>query len=265
MKKTFNPTLFKARVYQSGSSSAKPFEIGLERGEIFLTDLEGNLVDELQGDDWNLSLGGTNDEKVILKHVTLGHTIVVDLAFLNALAEGTNYPHLTDQAKKLKKGDFTRSIGRSSGMIVLGGILFLFVAWVIIGFSFQSHDRNESQTDNVTEREGHSVDAAEETDGQKYVKLIEPLVKENWSPPHSSENLSTVFKFSISRDGHISNIEVSQSSGSDEFDALGLVALKKVNKLPPLPDSLESPVTVEFTFAENVHRKIHHTKRQHNL
>ena len=264
MKKIFSPNLFTARVYQSGSSTAKPFEIGVEGGQIILTDLEGNPVDELQGDDWNLTLGGTNDDKVILKHGDLGHTIVTDTAFLSVLAEGTNYPHITDQAKKLKRGSFGRTLGRSSGMIALGIALLLFVGFVIIGLTYRGHESEQNQQDTVTEREGHTAEVVDENDGQKYVKLIQPIIKEHWSPPHSSESFATVFKFAVSRSGHISDVEVAQSSGSEEFDALGLAAIKKVSKLPPLPASLTAPTEVEFTFSENVHRGKHRRQQPHH-
>lgn len=268
MKKPLDPSLFNARIYQSGSSNAQPYKVGLDGGEIFLADQKGNVVDELQGDDWNLSLGGTNNERVVLKHVSSGHTILADLEFLNSLASGTNYSHLTAEAKRLKKGAFGRSVSRSSGTIALAVLVVLFIGWVILGFSHMgdgrlSYNHGRSRTGNSPVREVQTVDAPDEDDGQKYMKLIAPVIKEHWYPPRSVEHMSTVVRFSVSRDGHISNARVSRGSGDDDFDKVGLAALKQVSKLPPLPESLAAPSQVEFTFTYNPAREKH--SRRKNL
>lgn len=256
MKKFSDSGLFNARVYQKGSSNAQPFSIGVENGDVVLADHDGNEVDRLQLDDWNLSLGGTNNERVVLKDDVRGHTILADIGLLNSLAAGCNSAHITNAAKKLKSGSFGRSVSKQSGTIAIVCLVLFFFGWVGIGFMQMIKDAPSSKDSSSRPvQETETREAPAETDGQRYMRLVEAVIKAQWKPALNKQaNLTNLVKFQVSREGKISNIKVAKSSGDKAFDAIGVATLKKLKKLPPLPDSLEAPAAVEFGFHYNGHK-----------
>jgi protein TonB len=86
-----------------------------------------------------------------------------------------------------------------------------------------------------------------------YVSLIQSKVSQAWYrqevDPHTRSGSQAKVTFSISRDGGVSNIRLSQSSGSPTLDSSGLRAVQRVENFSPLPSGYDkSSVSVEYTF-----------------
>lgn len=92
-----------------------------------------------------------------------------------------------------------------------------------------------------------------------YVEGVQRKLIEKW-PPDFSESLKKVdpritaarriyLKFDIARDGHLSNVEIEQSSGVPSLDISAIRALQRIGTVGPLPSNYSgSKVSVEFWF-----------------
>jgi protein TonB len=86
-----------------------------------------------------------------------------------------------------------------------------------------------------------------------YVASMRARISANWLMATISPNILTAprtyLTFEISRDGTVSNVQITQSSGIPEVDRSALRAILASNPLPPLPaDYRGGSVDVEFYF-----------------
>ncbi len=84
----------------------------------------------------------------------------------------------------------------------------------------------------------------------RYLLMVESAVAERW---HTSmkglKSDSATAKFRIDKTGEISNIEITDSTGNPQHDALAKEAIRSVNPLPPFhEDMTEEELRVTFKF-----------------
>jgi TonB family protein len=86
-----------------------------------------------------------------------------------------------------------------------------------------------------------------------YMRSLQREIKKHWKPPSrdSSKFVSAVFK--VARDGTISDVSISRSSGDRDEDAAALRAIRESNKLA-LPKGSPKTVDISFEFDYNVWR-----------
>lgn len=70
--------------------------------------------------------------------------------------------------------------------------------------------------------------------------------KIQWSPPARSKAKNVIVSFTVTKNGTISDVKISESSGEADTDALALATIKKVAPLPPLPAGM-SQFNANFT------------------
>lgn len=70
-----------------------------------------------------------------------------------------------------------------------------------------------------------------------YIDQMLSLIRANWQRPAVGAGVQAVVSFQIQRNGTITGIDISQSSGSPAFDFAGLRAVHLSSPLPPLPAS----------------------------
>lgn len=83
-----------------------------------------------------------------------------------------------------------------------------------------------------------------------YVAEMVNRINQNWNPKQSTG--TTIMRFTIQRDGHITDVSVAQSSGYAMGDYMAQRALLAVNPLPPLPQAYTNPtlvVNLNFEFS----------------
>jgi TonB family protein len=84
-----------------------------------------------------------------------------------------------------------------------------------------------------------------------YVQRMLALIESRWYKPAAPEGTKALVRFTISREGRLSRIELESSSGNSSFDRAALRALHGANPLPPLPPAyVKSTLTVHLTFSE---------------
>lgn len=70
-----------------------------------------------------------------------------------------------------------------------------------------------------------------------YIDQMLSLIRANWERPTVAPGVQAIVSFQVQRDGTITGIDISQSSGSPAFDFAGLRAVHLASPLPPLPAS----------------------------
>jgi TonB family protein len=81
-----------------------------------------------------------------------------------------------------------------------------------------------------------------------YLATMLDLINRNWSSRQQTDGAALI-KFTIQRDGRLTDIEIERSSGSAALDLFGRRALVLTNKLPVLPDAFTEPtLTVHLRF-----------------
>jgi protein TonB len=82
----------------------------------------------------------------------------------------------------------------------------------------------------------------------EYVETMSQRIRSNWDKRQGAAG-QTVVRFTIRRDGMLTNIEVEKTSGNDLLDLQSRVAIHNTRQLPPLPAQFDKPtLTVYLTF-----------------
>jgi periplasmic protein TonB len=89
-------------------------------------------------------------------------------------------------------------------------------------------------------------------DLSQYLAGMEGKVKPNWNPSFRQDERTTVLTFNIEKDGQVTRLKISQSSGADEADREALEAVQKSAPFDPLPANFPLE-NLEITFSFNIH------------
>ena len=82
----------------------------------------------------------------------------------------------------------------------------------------------------------------------EYIATMVELIKRNWDSKQQSAG-TTLVKYTIQRDGTLTNIQIEKSSGFQALDFMANRAMLLTKKLPPLPSAFTEPsLTVHLTF-----------------
>ena len=82
----------------------------------------------------------------------------------------------------------------------------------------------------------------------EYIATMMLMVKRAWNPNQGSAG-QTVVKFTIQRDGRLTDIAVAGKSGLETLDLAAQRAVLATRQLPPLPDAFPNPtLTVRLNF-----------------
>ena len=100
---------------------------------------------------------------------------------------------------------------------------------------------------------GEGIDAAKDVDFGPYMAELQRRVKRNWIPPEQGNSRRSVLRFSISRNGEISNLRVGKSSGNPDSDAAAMDAVRRATPFRTLPTGYKGrTIDIQFTFDINV-------------
>ena len=100
---------------------------------------------------------------------------------------------------------------------------------------------------------GEGIDAAKDVDFGPYMAELQRRVKRNWIPPEQGNSRRSVLRFSISRNGEVSNLRVGKSSGNPDSDAAAMDAVRRAAPFRTLPTAYKQRnIDIQFTFDINV-------------
>ncbi|MEM8673714.1 MAG: TonB family protein [Cyanobacteria bacterium P01_G01_bin.67] len=96
------------------------------------------------------------------------------------------------------------------------------------------------------------LSALKDIDLSDYIAAMERRVKPNWNPNYRVDDRSTVLTFDIQKNGQVTGLRITRSSGLADVDRASLEAIQRSSPFPPLPPGfpLES---LEITFSFNIH------------
>ncbi|MGL5795566.1 MAG: TonB family protein [Waterburya sp.] len=93
------------------------------------------------------------------------------------------------------------------------------------------------------------LNALKDLDLSEYFAEIKRRVKSNWQPSYAVEEYTTFLTFEIQKNGQVTGLRVSQSSGSEQVDRESLVAVQNSAPFAPLPPEFPlEAMDVEFSF-----------------
>lgn len=101
---------------------------------------------------------------------------------------------------------------------------------------------------------GSPQDAAREVDFSAYMAQLQRRIKRNWFPPTDQQSKRVTARFSIHRNGTLSNLRMASPSGSSAADNAALKAISSSAPFMPLPPNSPESVDIEFKFDYNVFR-----------
>ncbi len=88
---------------------------------------------------------------------------------------------------------------------------------------------------------------AKEADFGPYMAILQQRIKRSWTPTNTSFN-PLAAKFTLHRDGSISNLRISQSSGDSAIDQQALTVIQQT-RFDPLPaDTISDTIDINFSF-----------------
>ncbi len=101
------------------------------------------------------------------------------------------------------------------------------------------------------------IDARQDLDMGPYFAEIRRRVRRNWQPSFADRNRHTVLTFSIQRNGQITGLRVSQSSGSSKVDRESLEAVQKAGPFAALPANYPNQqLDIVFSFNLYLHQGV---------
>lgn len=136
-----------------------------------------------------------------------------------------------------------------------GFLFFIISAFVILtlviilgGHSYELKGLNK--TGNLQQEQQKTANTGSASpEFQPYLSEMHKQISGKWQPPAVDKDAEVVVKFTIQKNGHVINEEISKSSGIKEVDESALTALRRSSPLPPLPLSFpRDEVTVNFNF-----------------
>jgi TonB family protein len=169
--------------------------------------------------------------------VAMGDAQVTEGCLYGAYEEYTAALAIHDDAKVKDKLDQIKKQAANCTDDDINGAFFVKVAMRPAGFSKQSSDQ---------------ATATDAVDFAPYMARLQKSIKRNWFPPKKESSQKTQVTFSLARDGTISNLRVTQSSGDQDEDQAGLRAVQKLGKAEPLPLGADAKVDIQFSFDYNV-------------
>ncbi len=121
------------------------------------------------------------------------------------------------------------------------------------GGSFSNSQPNASQQ----ALNSSGLDARKDINLAPYFAEIRRRVKRNWNPSEPNNNRHTILAFSIQRNGQVTNLRITQSSGSTASDQESLAALQKAAPFPPIPENFPDPqLKVQFNFNIYINQEV---------
>lgn len=93
------------------------------------------------------------------------------------------------------------------------------------------------------------LNALKDIDLSEYFAEIKRRVKSNWQPSYAVEEYTTFLTFEIQKNGQVTGLRVTQSSGSEQVDRESLAAVQNSAPFAPLPPEFPlEAMEVEFSF-----------------
>ncbi len=202
---------FLARLYERGTGESIAATVSFQDDTILIyLDENGNEPIAVPLDEWEVRVGGSSEDKILLYALQTGDTLICgDEHFLTSIAEATNNTEIIKQIAKAKKRNATRLVRQSTGIAGMIICLTLFAGCVGIGFLAPRHHTRYKHTPQVEEVEesadesaergapeanetteasevteaNETVDSNRPFDGNTYMQSIQGKIKRAWHPP----------------------------------------------------------------------------------
>jgi len=95
-----------------------------------------------------------------------------------------------------------------------------------------------------------------------YMADLQRRIKRAWFPPKAAETRQTKVTFTVQKNGQMTDLAVSKSSGLQIVDNAAKKAVENAAPYRPLPDTFPSEIKLEMTFDYNLFNSNGNTLKQ---
>lgn len=155
--------------------------------------------------------------------------------------------HGLGRGEKPSNGHSPKHVGPSFGNDIMSVTPNVAPVGNTNGPGHGTRDGARNDTDNLPNRDGSEV-----FDCSQYMANLQRRIKKHWMPPRHTESRTIVVMFTVARDGALSELHITRSSGVSIADQAAIQAVQNSAPLPPLPPHAPESVQIEFTFDYNV-------------
>ena len=93
------------------------------------------------------------------------------------------------------------------------------------------------------------LNALRDVDLTAYFAEVKQRIKRNWNPSYTSQEQTTYLTFNIQKSGQITDLKVTESSGSEKLDRESVEAVQNSGPFDPLPPDFPlEALEIEFSF-----------------
>ncbi len=129
-------------------------------------------------------------------------------------------------------------------ILTLGFLLALLFSYA--GIPARGSEKSEDLNSPALSEDG-MPNAHRQSDRKAYLLVVKRKIYRKWFPPKDVDK-SIQVQFFIHRDGHISGLKVTRSSGLSYIDHAALEAVKQAAPFDTLPPQFEEPQQIVFNF-----------------
>ena len=137
---------------------------------------------------------------------------------------------------------------KSGAASQLGGPLSLSMR------DYRANSLADTPNSNRFNQSAVGIDARQDVNMGAYLEQLRQRVSKQWAHESTRTSWRTVLHFTLDREGQVNNLQIVQTSGSNEIDQAALRAVKRAAPFGPLP--IYPYFGVTFTFNINIYGQL---------
>lgn len=243
--------VFLGRVYNQGSGDAMRIQCLVEGNDLTVSYLDQEMSPVPASlDQFEVRLGGSDDDKIVLNHLQTGaHIVLNDLSLIDALERQVLSAELDKQIRRAKWNRFTRRFRNRTGLAAFVAGLVFFMFWVIIGFSYYASEEGSGEGDGAKQAASAESSGKAKTDLlNSYSDEVARTIGSAWSVPKVKKDLLAMVSLSVKEDGKIAGGKLVKGSGNKAFDNSVLKVVSSSTHLEYAPPDGVSEIRMTLRF-----------------
>jgi hypothetical protein len=201
--------------------------------------------------DFDISLGGSDDDKIILNHVQSGNRLVIsELSFIDELGDRSE-----QLARRLRSTKQKKDLARVASTLMAYSLpicVFGFLGFIVIIALLVSIAKSNSPSDTQSTNTAANTEVTENEQAllTKYGEFVSTELGKTWKPPKVKKKTHSVLQVNIGPEAKLTDIELLKDfpSHNKAFDNSILKCAKSQPKLKYCPPNKANIVmTIDFT------------------
>jgi TonB family protein len=129
---------------------------------------------------------------------------------------------------------------------IVATVIGLSVAVLFIGVLWTSISATHDATDTGWSAFKNDRNVSEQVNYDAFTTAMKHKIYEQWDPPKGTVQNQVLLAFQVHRDGTVSNLRVTRSSGLRMLDSAAILAVRKAAPFSPPPAKAPDPLNITF-------------------